>query len=500
MVTDLAETMPETADKLTYIVKIRPNVRFHDTQKARASFPQVAGRQLTAEDVKYSIERQIDRDSSHFVLCYRSFQWDTLERIEMPDGPDGLTLKFVTKRPTAAFVHYLGDTNAFIVAKELVDPDRDDMNNLDKMIGTGPFYLDRFVALQVSRCARNSDWFAKDDLAAQGLPNRPIVDAIEAIWPPQDDAATEVAFASKQVDNAFYVDSYNAERIVREMGVDRTRNVNTGWVNSRLLIADSEKAVSPFKDLRVRKALHLAMDRSRMGQQMFGGPFFVVCPPISLSLKQWAYTPEELAKKPGYRFRREERDEDLAEAKRLWEAGGGAELGEIELLVAGIPDYVKNQAPQMQRTLAEVLGMNVKPRVDASGYTELAQAALEKRGVFSLNFDNGWLDPDDWLFAYFHSNGPKNSFNLTDPTLDQMLEDQRAEFDMDKRRQLVLGIQDYLLENVVARLDYVAPSQPNTKWPYMRNKRVTPWFGDWYLWPPNLWLDTADPNFQGRPA
>ena len=57
MVTDLAETMPETADKLTYIVKIRPNVRFHDTQKARTSFPQVAGRQLTAEDVKYSIER-----------------------------------------------------------------------------------------------------------------------------------------------------------------------------------------------------------------------------------------------------------------------------------------------------------------------------------------------------------------------------------------------------------------------------------------------------------
>jgi ABC-type transport system substrate-binding protein len=500
MVTDLAEAMPETADKLTYIVKIRPNVRFHDTQKARSSFPQVAGRQLTAEDVKYSIERQINRDSPHFVLCYRSFQWDTLDRIEMPDGPDGLTLKFVTKRPTAAFVHYLGDTNAFIIAKELVDPNRDDMNSLDKMIGTGPFYLDRFIALQVSRCARNSDWFAKDDLAAQGLPNRPIVDAIEAIWPPQDDAATEVAFASKQVDNAFYVDSYNAERIVREMGVDRTRNVNTGWVNSRLLVADSEKAVSPFKDLRVRKALHLAMDRSRMGQQMFGGPFFVVCPPISLSLKQWAYTPEELAKKPGYRFRREERDEDLAEAKRLWEAGGGADLGEIELLVAGIPDYVKNQAPQMQRTLAEVLGMNVKPRVDASGYTELAQAALEKRSVFSLNFDNGWLDPDDWLYAYFHSTGPKNSFNVADPTLDQMLETQRAEFDVDRRRQLVLEIQDYLLESVVAKLDYVAPSQPNTKWPYMRNKRVTPWFGDWYLWPPNLWLDSADPTFQGRPA
>jgi peptide/nickel transport system substrate-binding protein len=144
--------------------------------------------------------------------------------------------------------------------------------------------------------------------------------------------------------------------------------------------------------------------------------------------------------------------------------------------------------------------MNVKVRIDASGYTEIAQAALEKRAVFSLNFDNGWIDPDDWLCAYFHSTGSKNSFNLTDPTLDQMLEKQRAEFDLDRRRQLVLEIQDYLLENVVAKLDYVAPSTPNTKWPYMRNRRQTPWFGDWYLWPPNTWLDQEDPTYQGRPA
>ena len=39
MMTDLAETMPETPDKLTYVVKLRPNIRFHDTEKIRKSFP-----------------------------------------------------------------------------------------------------------------------------------------------------------------------------------------------------------------------------------------------------------------------------------------------------------------------------------------------------------------------------------------------------------------------------------------------------------------------------
>ena len=97
-----------------------------------------------------------------------------------------------------------------------------------------------------------------------------------------------------------------------------------------------------------------------MGQQMFGGRLLRASARRSASsLKQWAYTPEELVKKPGYRFGREEREEDLAEAKRLWEAGGGPDLGEVELSGRGHPGlrYVKNHAPQLQRTSGqEALG------------------------------------------------------------------------------------------------------------------------------------------------
>ena len=500
IVTDLAETMPEAPDKLTYVVKLRPNVRFHDTEKIRKNFANTAGRTLTAEDVKYSIERQTNKESPKYAISYRASQWETLDKIEMPDGPQGLTIRFTTKRPTAPFVHYLADTNAFIIAKELVDPDSDDINSQDKMVGTGPFLLDRFVGLQVVRMARNPDWFAKDDLVDQGLSNRPILDGFEALWPAQDDTATEAAFRSKQVDFTGYVDSDNVARIAEEGGAENDRAITAGWVNTRLLLKDSERARAPFPDLRLRKALHLAIDRSRMGQQMFGVGYFVLCPPISLGLKQWAYTPEELVKKPGYRFGRREREEDLAEARRLWEAAGGLNLPEAEIVIAGIPDYVKNFAPQLQRNLQETLGYNIKIRIDPTGYTELAQCALRKSCQGGLNYDNGWIDPDDWLYAYFYSTAPKNSFSLADPTLDEMLDDQRAEFDIDKRRQLVLEIQDYLLDNVLAKLDWVAPSQPSTRWPYLGNRRMTPWFGDWYLYPPNLWLDSKHPTFQDRPA
>ena len=145
IVPDLAESVPETADKLTYVIKVRPNVRFQDTEKIRENFPQVAGRQLTAEDVKYSIERQTNKESPRSGLYYRASQWETVDKIEVVDP---LTLRITTKIPTAPFVHYLADTNAFIIARELVDSAKDDMNSLDKMVGTGPFILEKFIGLK----------------------------------------------------------------------------------------------------------------------------------------------------------------------------------------------------------------------------------------------------------------------------------------------------------------------------------------------------------------
>ena len=71
------------------------------------------------------------------------------------------------------------------------------MNSLDKMIGTGPFILDKFVGLQAVRVVRNPDWFAKDDLADQGLADRPILDGFEITWLPADDTTIEIAFRSQ---------------------------------------------------------------------------------------------------------------------------------------------------------------------------------------------------------------------------------------------------------------------------------------------------------------
>ena len=160
----------------------------------------------------------------------------------------------------------------------------------------------------------------------------------------------------------------------------------------------------------------------------------------------------------------------------------------------------------MKRQLQEALGVSVNEEVDATGYTTLAQCLLRNTAnsdsdtcAFTWGFDNGWIDLDDWVYPYFYTGGTKNSFVLSDPALDDLLDKQRAEFDYETRRDLGYEIQRYLLEKTLARLDYAAPISRFAQWTYARNSFTATWFGHNYFFA-DVWLDKDDPNYAGRPA
>jgi ABC-type transport system substrate-binding protein len=202
------------------------------------------------------------------------------------------------------------------------------------------------------------------------------------------------------------------DRVAADLDAWITEEPQSGFPNSRLLIADSPGAVSPFKDLRLRQAISMAADRNRLGQLMWQ-KWFLLGSPVGQACQAWALPLDQLSKKPGYRFRREERDADLAEARRLWEAAGGLDIGTVQALYAGIPDWTKNAWPPFQKMMADNLGLNLQGKMDATGVTEIAQAALQKTCLFSFSTTTA-TDLDDWVYPYFHS-GNKNSFNLNDP-------------------------------------------------------------------------------------
>jgi peptide/nickel transport system substrate-binding protein len=487
IVPDLAEAMPEIPDDppLTYIIRLRPGVRFHQPsavlgRAATAEEKAVGGRELTAEDVKYSFERQMNENSPRRALYLRAHQYETIDSIDVVDP---LTLRIRTKRPTAPFVHFLADSSAFIVAKELVDAN-DEMNRQEAMLGTGPFIWDELKPLVRSSFVRNPDWFGWGEPEL----DRPYIDGYKSHFI-FDDAAIEATFRTKKLDVAFQVN--NPEWVVK-LREDEPDLINFDMGFAAWVKVAFDARHPPYNDLRLRRAIHLASDRQQMLQAFWQG-YGKMQGPVGWVLKQWALPQEELLKKPGYRLSKEERTQDEQEGRQLYEAVGSPDL---KIIFADQPPYVPQFAPQYKRQLEKVLGAKVD--YDIWTYPQISAEGARGGVPFSFAYDNGWIDLDDWVYPYFHTDGPKNESRLSDPILDGMLDAQREEFDPEARQQLGYEIQNYLLDNVLTRVDFVAAIWLWVAWPYYRNFRPTPFFGNSFLMA-NAWLDQSNPIWGSRP-
>jgi peptide/nickel transport system substrate-binding protein len=496
--------MPEQVDEQTYVIRLRPNARFHDTPKIREDFPDLAGRPVVADDVKFSIERQLNPNSPKRALYYRRYQWETIDKIEVVDDH---TLRITTKKPCSPFIHFLADRSSFIIPREVVDEETDEMNADNKMIGSGPFFLDKLEALRILRVVRNPDWFGADDNPEGIGTGRPFVDVVEVLYPPESDSVLETTFKTKQIDIVTFIDQGNHFRLLDEISGLRPTEVGiTGGLSTSLL-----NNRHPFNDVRVRKAVSWALDRNALGEQMYppapGHARFLLSGAIAWPIIRWAIPQEELATYRGYRYGPGEREEDIAEARKLWDAAGGNDaIGTIRILFSSIPPEIPEKVlPQVERQLKENLGASVETNVDQTGYTEIIAClsraiagSPEDACIFTWSFDNGFTDLDDWLYAYYHSEGGLNAFPLSDELIDQWLEDQREEFEYEKRREIGYEIQRRL-DDIMPGMRYFNAIQRSLQRPYLKNGLEWPWFGAGY-WSANVWLDSTDPQFEGRPA
>ena len=212
---------------------------------------------------------------------------------------------------------------------------------------------------------------------------------------------------------------------------------------------------------------------------------------------------DELLMRPGYRL---DRADDIAEAKRLWSAAAAdTAIRELHIFFAGVPKIIPERAvAAVQRQLQETLGVTVVPQIDASGNAIIGSAlgrnidgATEGVVPFTFGFEDGGVDLDDCLYPHFRSGQPHNTYRLQDPTLDAQLDKQRLEHDEDVRRQIGLDIQDYLLANVNARIEYLAPVDRRLSWGYVRNRHHPIWYGSDYKLA-DTWLDASHPAWTGR--
>ncbi|MGE0570014.1 MAG: ABC transporter substrate-binding protein [Dehalococcoidia bacterium] len=466
IVSDLAAAMPEQPDERTYIFRIRPGARWHDR------FP-LNGRAVTAEDVKYSIERQRDGDAS-FV---RKARWQNVESIEVP-APD--VVKVTVAAPLATMVPTFAGVNAFIVAPE-TSPDGQDIN-LDLQAGSGPFRWVEWSPGSLASASRNPDWY--------GGGGRPALSGIDVVQP-RDSQDLEAQVRVKKLDAAML-----GRRQADALRTSIPELVETTGGASAFFGMRFFTPQVPYNDPRFRRAVSIALDRQAMIDRFFDGSG-QMSPWVSWPMSGWTLPQSELTTLPGYRAGAGGREQDVAEARALMAAfaSQGTVPADNALFVINEAEAAVGIGSLMRDQLKAALDLNVT--VYPITISELVSRLFQGEAPWAAGPDTGSIDLDDWLYPYFHSSGLKNSMAVRDPELDALIESQRTTFETEARRAIGHDVQRRLM-GLDAAVNFVSERLVVLTWPYVQSFPIDASDGYQHRFAETS-IDATHASFRGRP-
>ncbi len=435
IIPDLAESWQTSSDGRTYTFKLHKGVKFQN-------LPPVNGREFTSDDVEYMIKR-ISADPAIVPekwkeLFTRRSDFTSVSSIEKPDK---YTAVVKLKEPDAAFLHNISTAGTVIIPKEMIDENPDKLIQ-EKIIGTGPFICKEYVPDVRHLCDRNPDYWKKD---AQGT-QLPYLDRLEkSFYTGGDTSAAIAAFLSGQIDvlsgniGGVSPNETDIATIMKQMG-DKSYLVSNSGASFTILRINTKRA--PFNDVRMRKAISLAIDRQQIiDSTIRGGAEISGLVPPSLA-GGGAQTSDELLKLPGYR---QPKDQDIAEAKRLVKEAG-FEGVTVEMSTSGSTSDTVDRASLVKEHLSKV-GINANIKL-TSNYQEHLNEMLADKFQITYTGHGAALDFDEYIYKHYHSKGGRNYYKFSDPKWDELADRQRFAINDEERKKAVREVLAYHAEVV----------------------------------------------------
>jgi len=410
IIPDLAWKWDIAPDGKKYTFHLRKGVKFHD------------GGDFTAEDVRATYER-IARPPKGVVIP-RTPLFSTVGDIVALD-PHKIEFRLTEPRPRAFMLGAFASGWNILVRKKTLDEHGGNLRQVMNYPGTGPFRHVSRKDKEIWIMERNPDYWNK------GLP---YIDRLEVyhMFPFSPELGS--AFLSGKIDYARLMDPVSWRK-AKEMPGATAANFNQSVIQAFWTNMNKK----PLADPRVRRAIHLAMDRHALVE--------VVKDTAPMQVGGFVYpfhefsTPRaELEKRLGYQA---DVTPAVQEARRLMrEAGYGQGIKGLDFVVRDIATF-KLWAVAIQAMLKEHINVETNLRVvqtsvwfdeAAAGNFDLAISAI----VSTL------MDPSDYFSAWYGKDGPQNYSRWTNPAFHDLANQIERELDDVKRKALVRKAEDIL--------------------------------------------------------
>jgi peptide/nickel transport system substrate-binding protein len=462
---DWTVVIPEIAQRweqrspTEFALTLAQNVKWHN--KAPAN-----GRAMTAEDVVFSLNRNRTNEPR---FINRSF----LASVDRIDSVDRSTVRITTNGPDATLLASLADLSMCILAPEVVERAGGRFATAETAVGTGAFILQQQDDVGAT-VVRNSDYWK---------PGLPYLDSIRFanILDPQ---AAWAGFLARQVDHA-HIPGNEAKKLLE----DQNRGYKAGVFKSieEFLIWPNLQR-RPFEDKRVTRALRLLVDHQETVTGWLepwhgSGTSFM----LPHAMEAWDLTPQEYGQTLEWK---QPKDDAAREALSLLSAAGYSASNPLRFTQVNSDAASTRAAAQLLQAMWRRLSQNVV-QSELQIVENAALVAQQTRGEFDVSGPTtrqSHTDPDQVFRSYYFTNGSNNFGKFSDPAFDQLLDRQRAIFDVAQRKAALKEAIKYLIDNA-PYTTFGSRDQPNA-W----SNRVQDFSPEPIRVPghqyENVWLDT----------
>ena len=249
----------EQPDNRTFIVKIKPGIHWHD--KAPMN-----GRELTADDVAWAYRRPsglLDWQPEYTDQLF-GLPWESIE------ATDKYTVVFKLTEPRLTMARaILAEGAAWILPREVIEQ-RGDYTDWRNVIGTGPFMLTEHVENVSMTRTRNPNYHGFDEKYPDN--QLPYVDEVKGLFMAEE-ATRLAAMRTGQVDilHRFGGATIAKVEVVNSLlGTNPDIQVGT-YFQSAFAVSGLNIRKPPFDDIRVRRAMQMALDRDAINDSYYGG-------------------------------------------------------------------------------------------------------------------------------------------------------------------------------------------------------------------------------------